>query len=244
MQARRAASWATTSSTPSPGTRPIRFTRVSSCAVATIVTGSIHVAFLKEVEDRPQLHADLVRWFATLPPWIEVGGCRVVHACWDERYLLVLSAWRQPDGTLSEAGLHEAMRKGTAAHEAVEIAMKGPEVTLPPGLSFRDFYGHERHEVRLAWWLRDATTFRDGAVRMKGLDPASIPDAPLPASVVPLISAGGPIFFGHYWMTGEPTVSSRNAVCVDYSAGRGEPLVAYRWDGSDVLDPSPFVRSR
>ena len=29
--------------------------------------------------------------------------------------------------------------------------------------------------------------------------------------------------------------------CVDYSAGKGEPLVAYRWDGEDTLDKAKFI---
>jgi len=31
--------------------------------------------------------------------------------------------------------------------------------------------------------------------------------------------------------------------CLDYSAGRREPLVAYRWDGEENLDDKHFVTS-
>jgi hypothetical protein len=50
-----------------------------------------------------------------------------------------------------------------------------------------------------------------------------------------------PTFFGHYWMEGKPALQSDTAVCVDYSAGRGGPLVAYRWDQGAPLATAHFV---
>jgi Calcineurin-like phosphoesterase len=39
------------------------------------------------------------------------------------------------------------------------------------------------------------------------------------------------VCFGHYWFTGTPRYlgAGGNAVCLDYSCGRGGPLVAWRW---------------
>lgn len=42
-------------------------------------------------------------------------------------------------------------------------------------------------------------------------------------------------------MKGTPTLLAPRVACVDYSAGRGEPLVAYRWDGEQDLDPKHFA---
>ena len=47
--------------------------------------------------------------------------------------------------------------------------------------------------------------------------------------------------FGHYWLTGTPSLQSRRAVCVDYSAGNGGPLVAYRFDAEPELSPERLV---
>jgi hypothetical protein len=47
-----------------------------------------------------------------------------------------------------------------------------------------------------------------------------------------------PLFFGHYWCTDEDEIISDHAMCVDYSAGKGGPLKAYRWNGESKLDPS------
>ncbi len=37
-------------------------------------------------------------------------------------------------------------------------------------------------------------------------------------------------------MTDTPGILSDKVACVDYSAGKADPLVAYRWDGETILD--------
>jgi hypothetical protein len=44
-----------------------------------------------------------------------------------------------------------------------------------------------------------------------------------------------PVLFGHYWFTGTPEVISPRFACLDYSAARDGPLVAYQWDGEAEL---------
>ena len=51
-----------------------------------------------------------------------------------------------------------------------------------------------------------------------------------------------PVFFGHYWLTGEPAIQTPNVCCLDYSIAKGGKLVAYRFNGEDVLD-SLFIVS-
>lgn len=60
-------------------------------------------------------------------------------------------------------------------------------------------------------------------------DISKIPDEPLPENLVTSIypAADKPVFFGHYWMSGVPELQSRNALCLDYSAGADGPLVTY-----------------
>jgi len=62
-----------------------------------------------------------------------------------------------------------------------------------------------------------------------------IPDAPMPAEWVQHPYVGPPVLFGHYWFTGAPKVISPRFACLDYSAARDGPLVAYRWDGETEL---------
>ena len=51
------------------------------------------------------------------------------------------------------------------------------------------------------------------------------------------------VFFGHYWLAAEAVRDplASNVACVDYSAGYGGPLVAYRFDGERVLNRDKFV---
>ena len=49
-----------------------------------------------------------------------------------------------------------------------------------------------------------------------------------------------PVFFGHYWLTGAPTLLSPTTACVDYSIAKGGRLVAYRWNGEPELNGKNF----
>ena len=68
---------------------------------------------------------------------------------------------------------------------------------------------------------------------------AALPNLPIPAHAR-VARADKPVFFGHYWLTGAPTLQSGRAACVDYSAGNGGPLVAYRFDAQPELSPEHF----
>ena len=54
---------------------------------------------------------------------------------------------------------------------------------------------------------------------------------------------GSPVFIGHYWLTGKPTLLTPKLACVDWSAAKHGPLVAYRWDGESELDGRRFIAS-
>jgi hypothetical protein len=73
-------------------------------------------------------------------------------------------------GRLTAEGVLESYRHGSDAHAAIEILLKGPEERLPAGVHFCDKDGHKREEVRLRWWDQNATTFRQAALQMDGMD--------------------------------------------------------------------------
>jgi hypothetical protein len=62
-----------------------------------------------------------------------------------------------------------------------------------------------------------------------------IPEVPMPAEWRAHPYEGPPVIFGHYWFTGTPKVISPKFACVDFSAAKDGPLVAYRWDGESGL---------
>jgi hypothetical protein len=197
-----------------------------------------HSAFLAEVEGTP-VHAEIIDWFLTLPLWLDLPGLRVVHACWHDEYMAELEPLLGPGRTLTPELMVRASRSDDLVFRAVEGLTKGLEVALPPGHSFHDKDGHERRNVRVRWWDELASSYRDLAL-MPEEDRAKLPDICV-MDTKPIYDQRKPVFFGHYWMQGEPAVQADRMACVDYSAGKGGPLVAYRWSGEQVLDSRNFV---
>ena len=50
-----------------------------------------------------------------------------------------------------------------------------------------------------------------------------------------------PVFFGHYWLSGEPHLTSSKAQCLDFSVAKGGYLTAYRWTGEQELSPDKLI---
>jgi hypothetical protein len=44
-----------------------------------------------------------------------------------------------------------------------------------------------------------------------------------------------PIFFGHYWLQGKPSLYRNNVCCLDYSVAKEGKLVAYSLDDEQEL---------
>ena len=199
-----------------------------------------HREFLQQVGQGSVLHQELVAWFKTLPPMLDLGGIRVVHAWWYQPYVDLVGSQLLAGGAMEDDFLHRAYHKGSPESLAMEGLTKGLEIDLPAGHSFLDHGGVERHEVRTKWWLTQPRSYRDIAL-VNAEQHATIPDHPLPASFLPAPVQGAPVFIGHYWMEGDFKLQSPKVACVDYSAAKSGPLVAYRWDGEDELNPANFV---
>ncbi len=202
-----------------------------------------HQAFLTELQDQPARHAEIVDWFKTLPLWLDLPGLRVVHACWHDGHMQALRPLLTPDHQLTDAAVLQASRDGSPAFHAVETLLKGIELPLPDGHSFRDKDGHLRHHVRVRWWLAGMQSYRDLGLMPDAASQAALPDTPVPADVLPHFAPEKPLFFGHYWMSGTPAPLHPMAACVDYSAGNNGPLVAYRWEEDGPLQAARFVSS-
>ena len=123
--------------------------------------------------------------------------------------------------------------------KAVECLTKGIEIPLPAGSPVSGQRRHVRNRVRVRWWDEDATTYRAAAMLspdgMRGL-----PDLPLPAHarVARTRQAGLLRPLLAHWHAVAAIQTSR---CVDYSAGSGGPLVAYRFDGEPELSRECLV---
>jgi calcineurin-like phosphoesterase family protein len=201
-----------------------------------------HATFLKAFEDDPAGRDDAIRWFKTLPLWLDLGEIRVVHACWDRQAIARIFEHQGGNPLLGETLLFSANRKGSWQYEAIETILKGKEIPLSPGNSFNDKDGNVRHRIRVRWWDRSVRTFRDAFLGSESAK-THIPDDEISGDhLVEYSHDAPPVFLGHYWMEGTPAPLAPNIACLDYSVAKpGGKLVAYRWDGEPVLDPSKFV---
>jgi hypothetical protein len=92
--------------------------------------------------------------------------------------------------------------------------------------------------VRLRWWDQDATTFRKAALGLEGRED-ELPNSKLPRDFRYVESK--PVFFGHYWLDGSPSITAPNAACLDFSVAKNGYLTAYRWSGEDTLTQDYLV---
>lgn len=198
-----------------------------------------HQAFLNEVEGRP-IHNEIIQWFKMLPLWLDLGVIRVVHACWSDEDMDALRPHLGKGATLTDELIVRANRKGRREFEAVEALCKGPEVDLPPGISFKDKDGKARRNVRVRWWEEQPISFRRAALAPSEVV-ARVPDDPIPTDRRISAYSGPPVFFGHYWLTQRPAPMTPKIACVDYGAGGDGHLVAYRWEGEAELRATHFV---
>jgi len=202
-----------------------------------------HSATLSQFEGLEKEWADWLGWFKQLPLWLDLGGARAVHACWDEESMALLS-----NGCLTDPAFFEACAiKGTREYDAIETILKGPELDLPQGVSFLDKQNIARMRIRSRWWHLDdhsdeASTYSDIAMPPGSIDcQANIEKGRL--EEVPSYTDTEPVFFGHYWLPSNAAVEpmAEQIACLDFSAGLDGPLVAYRWNGEQVLDAKHMI---
>ncbi len=211
-----------------------------------------HKAFTDQVQVRPGLYAESIEWFKSLPLWLDLDGIRIVHACWDPAEVAEVSRWVPPGTEMTTDFVVRANQKGSAEHRAVEVLLKGPELSLKkygqPG--FMDGDGHIRQRARIRWWDSEARTLRDlveipaGSRTADGDPYPDLPGEPCPDEAVYRYRDEHPVFYGHYWRNGSPSKGddwTDNTVCVDFSAVRGGPLVAYRWNRGQGISSEHFV---
>ena len=60
--------------------------------------------------------------------------------------------------------------------------------------------------------------------------------------IIPYTEQEPPVFFGHYCLNGQAGVVRENLCCVDACVANGGHLVAYRWDGNQVLNQKNMIQ--
>jgi hypothetical protein len=203
-----------------------------------------HQETLEEFEARPDQKHLLLKWFCTLPLFLDLPEIRVVHACWDRQSLAELKPRLNEDSSIPEDLLASLCRKGSSEHAARDTLVNGPEIDLPAGVSFLDKDGRRRTAMRLKWWLCGSgpLPLRKAGLGLDEKKQELLPDYDLPKQTHHRFAPDGkPTFFGHYWLNNMPPApTSATTACVDYSVARAGTLVAYRWDGEQELNGDKY----
>lgn len=200
-----------------------------------------HAEFLRQVVEGSTLHKQTLEWFRTLPPCLDLGGIRVAHAWWSNSGAALLARYNHgAHNPMDDDFLRLAHTKGAQEEYALRGVTKGFEIRLPEGHSYLDESKIERFMARTRWWLPKGKTFKEVAIVHGSYE---APDISIPRGYWPAPVVGSPIFVGHYWMTGKPSIQTPKVACLDYSAAKDGPLVGYRWSGEDELSNENFVVS-
>lgn len=201
-----------------------------------------HQAFLEAYQDDPDEYREILDWFRTLPLWLDLDGLKAIHACWDRNEIERIMAFQKGGTLLGEELLQLSSRKGTWQYQAIETLLKGKEITLMKDATFTDKEGTNRHNIRVRWWDKRVTTYREAFMGPESAR-VHIPEDEIQGDhLVEYAHDAPPVFLGHYWLEGVPEPLAPNIGCLDYSVAKpGGKLVAYRWDGEQALAPEKFV---
>lgn len=181
---------------------------------------------------------DAINWFKTLPVTLELDGFRVVHASWQPADIEVIKTACDNFGRFTTEFLALACNSETLLHQAIENVLKGPEIKLPDGMSFFDKDGHERFSTRVRWYATPAEmTIQDYSIGAGDRLPHQLVPTQNGESDKNIEAYSGsepPVFFGHYWLQGNPEPFASNVACVDYSVAKHGKLCAYQWNAGDT----------
>lgn len=186
-----------------------------------------HFETLKQFKNFNDEWKMFLNWFKVLPMFIEKETFRAVHACWDDKHINWLK--KNYKGELSIEFLTEFNdedNEENIVNKVIEETLKGKEINLKNGDTFFDKDGVERKECRVKWWqpIEQRITNKDVLMMCPvpyGKKPNEHEDAYNYTSNIT-------VFFGHYWLKGNPVLENEKAICLDYSVAKKGHLVAFK----------------
>jgi len=196
---------------------------------------------LRQFEGNENEYHDYIKWFNDLAIFYEDDDLRAIHACWDQQMVDELQDYTTGN-ILKNSYFPKAGQKSTYLYTLMDDLLKGKEVALPDGVSFRDKDGHERKEIRVRWWLNpEEVSFSEWSINrnIDGLIEKNVPEGYM--DIPHYQKDRRPVFFGHYWLHETPRLQRSNVCCLDYSIGNRDKLVAYRFNGEQDLDSENLV---
>jgi hypothetical protein len=182
-----------------------------------------------------------IPWMKQLPFFLELDGLRAVHACWHPEMIARIAGRDFTDENFFLACADKSNPEG----EAMEILLKGIEVPLPHPHFFVDHTGTKRHNFRARWWELPG----DDVLCSELVFPANDQICELPVAAEarsmfqPYVAHERPLFVGHYFKPADSPLhpERHNVACLDHSAAKAGPLVAYRWQGEAHIKPEHYI---
>ncbi len=200
-----------------------------------------HNETLRQFKGMQEQYDDYINWFKTFPLFYETEQFRAVHACWDHKNISYLKNLL-PYEKLNDELIVQSVQKEYPLHNAIEETLKGKEIQMPDGLFFNDKDGNSREEIRIKWWHDPLkSTYRSLSVEpLSQLPEVSVAAESLKSGDF-YTEEHKPVFFGHYWLKGNPSLLRNNICCLDYSVAKNGHLVAYRFDGEERLSENKLI---
>ena len=188
----------------------------------------------------PELKSHL-KWFRSLPFFLDLGEIRIVHAYWNDQEMGFLNEFI-PDGTLKKGFLRTIHEEHLPVASIIYKTLKGLEYYSPQDLIIKCNKGMSRKVFRMNWWESPQDkTFRELSFGNKFV----LPEYTVPKQIAPTFEPYSPdqppVFIGHYSLNEGAAIFQNNICCVDSNVtGTGE-LSAYRWNGEQILLPENIV---
>ncbi|MDV7187426.1 metallophosphoesterase [Lutibacter sp. TH_r2] len=183
-----------------------------------------HFETLKQFKGFDEELELFLNWFKELPLFIEKDNFRGVHACWDDKHI----SWIKNNyrGKLTIDFLANFIKNDSIENRVIEETLKGKEIILKNGHTFFDKDGVERKECRIKWWQPIENRRNNSDILM--MCPVEYGNELIEDDKGFYYTSNKPVFFGHYWLKGNPVIENDKVICLDYSVAKEGQLVAFK----------------
>lgn len=198
---------------------------------------------VEQFANHPKELQEYLEWFTELPLFIDFDHFRVVHACWDQELINEFIA-RYGGNQLHKELLYESVNPNTFLYQFLDRTLRGTSLKLPDNRTMKAKDGMVRQFFRTKFWSVNPKVYNDVVFQPDPL-PSDLTHARLTMlekeKLLYYSKQEKPLFFGHYWMSGVPSIIRNNIACLDYSAVKYGRLVAYRMDNEKQLNNGKFT---
>ena len=196
---------------------------------------------LSEFENNKDELKSHLKWFRTLPLFLDFGDIRVVHACWEDDNIKLIQETLN-GSKISKTALREIAVGETVFARSFWETVKGVDFQLARDLLVFDEKRQPHRSFRMKWWENpQGRTFKDVSMESR----FELPAYTIPHEIVhsrrPYSENNPIVFFGHYSLIDNSRILRDNICCVDSGVSRSGNLLAYRWNGEKKLEKENLV---